>query len=586
MIDPDRALKLIREAPIIAYDVETSGLTEKDFVCGYVVTDSGASLYVPVRHEGGGNIPLAAEWEQEAAHSFRERTRRGYLTVGHNLAFDLRFSSKHGIVIDGPLEDTMINEGLIDDIAASYSLESCCERNRVTGKLGADLYRHLAAKFGGLPDRKQMANYWRLSGDDPIGVDYACGDGISTLELALAQHSMIEELGLSRVHKLECELIPHLARIRSRGVKIDSKYGEQVFKLLDLQIAEARKVLSPGFAVRSPNEIESAYRKAGIDNFDRTPTGKPSFTESWLQTNEMGQAIIKVRQLEKARDSFIVPLVETHNVKGYVHPSLNQSKSDDYGAIGGRLSCSDPNLQAYPKRNRDVGRIVRPLVIPEDGMLIAEDDFVQQEPRLFAHYSEDANLLGGYLSNPPIDVHTMAANLTGWPRDQAKRIGLGIFTGLGYNGLALKMGWPLDEATAAHKKFLDEAFPGVREFQKLAKYVMLHEGSVRTLLGRIAHKQADNLAYKAVSRIIQGSGADHMKLSLLRACQFAEANPSIQILLTIHDSFLHQFEPDAPIEELRRVIESTAQELELLLPIPVERGIGKNGAEASYGGKQ
>jgi DNA polymerase-1 len=531
------------------------------------------------------------EFEASLADAFRRRTRLGYRTVGHNLAFDLKLSARHSVYPDAPLEDTMINEGLIDDIAGSFSLDSCSARRGVTAKLGDELYRELATRFGGLPDRKQMGNFWRLPGDLPVAVDYAVGDGVSTLELWAAQQPLLDELELRKVWKLECDLIPYLARMQRRGIKVDPAYAERVMVELEGSIDNAKRALSPGFNVRSPKELEALFRSSGVVDFAQTAGGKPSFTEKWLEGNDAGRAVLAVRRLEKARDSFITPLISTNNVQGRVHPVLNQSKSDEYGAIGGRLSCSEPNLQAFPKRNYVVGKLVRPLLIPDEQFeFMGEADFSQQEPRLFAHYSEDENLLRGYNGSPVIDIHSTASALLGMPRDHAKRLGLGILTGMQPKSLAGHMGYSVDDAARDHRRFLHDAFPGIEDFQQLAKRVFKSRGYVRTILGRIAKLDHPQYAYRAVSRIIQGSGADHTKTTLLRINQYAEAYPDeINILLTIHDSFIWQssWKADNPkLREMVRIMEDVqSPPFNFATPIPVEVILGRNWGEASYGEK-
>ncbi len=585
-IDPALALRLVNEASTLIIDTETSGLDKNAFVVGWVFYAPGVHpLYVPVRHEGGGNILNAAEWQRELHYAFARRYARGHLTVGHNIAFDLKMAARAGVLIRGRLEDTMINEGLIDDYASSYSLSSCAERHRVVAKKEDEIYRHLAQVFGGVPDRSQMKNFWKLPGDDAVAVDYATGDGVTTFHVWVSQQAKLNELELRRVHQLECELIPYLAEMHRVGMRVDEKKAATIFDEIEADIKAAESVFPDGFNVNSPGQVEKLFVSNGYTDFKRTETGKPSFRADWLETNEIGQAILKVRQLRKARDSFITPLVDTYNVNGRVHPVLNQSKSDDYGAIGGRLSCSDPNMQAFPKRNKPVGKVVRQLIVPDEGMLLYESDFSQQEPRLMTHFSECAALMAGYNAVPHVDVHTIAAQLTGRPRDEAKRLGLGIFTGMGANGLAQRMGWPVEQAQQAVKQFLDEAFPEIRQLQHDTKATAQHRGYIRTLLGRRATFPDRRKAYTAFSRVIQGGGADHTKLTLLRACQFAEASGGIDILLTIHDSFIYQARPDADVAGLVRELEATAKELGLAVPIPVETGRGANWAEASYGEK-
>jgi DNA polymerase-1 len=587
-INPELALDLVRcHYKPIAFDTETTGLTVHDKICGYVITNEEYSIYVPVRHEGGGNIPNAEDFERALAGAFRDRSRLLFRTVGHNLGFDLRICLRHGIELLGPLEDTMINEAIISDITQGYSLDESCLRRKVTPKKGDELYAELARRFGGLPDRKQMGKYYKLEGDHPLVVDYATGDGISTLALWAAQQRILDADDLRRPWQLECDLLPYVARIHSRGLKIDSEYAGRVGGEIEEAIAEKSKVFVPGFNVRSPKAVEALYRTNGFtdDQFAKTNGGAFSFTEKWLETNEIGGAILAVRRLEKARDSFIAPLIDTHNVNGRVHPILNQSKSDDYGVAGVRFSCSEPNLQAFPKRNIDVGRVVRRLVVPDDGFVIEEADAKQQEPRLFTHYSGDPALVDGYRSGT-MDIHDRASEVLGLDRDTAKRLGMGMLTMMSPPTLAGHMRWPIERARDAHRAFLTDAFPHIKTFQDTAVHVFKRRGYVKTLLGRRAYLDEPKFAYRAVSRIIQNGGGEHLKMCLLRACQYEDAYPDqIQILLTIHDSLLWQRRPDHDVRDLIRSIEHVAELLELAVPIPFGLGSGKDWAQASYGDK-
>jgi len=595
-IDPDMALRLVRSwTGILAFDSETTGLEHKDYVVGYVITANYHSLYIPVRHGGGGNIPDPDSFEEALADAFKERSRKGYRTVGHHLGFDLRMSGKTGfggkkvaVILGSPLEDTMINEALIDDRTIGYGLDECCLRHGVTPKKGDELYKLLAERFGGLPDRKSMKNYWRLEGDNPVAVDYATGDGISTIELWSSQQKYLTEEDsagdtLQTVHRLECDLLPYLARMYLRGIKIDPEYTETVMVDLEARINTAKQKFEPGFNVRSPDQVEKLYRANGYtdDMFDRTEKGAPSFKEKWLETNDIGEAIVAVRQLEKARDSFIKPLIDTHNHFGRVHTVLHQSKSDDYGVAGARLSASDPNLQAFPKRNEEVGKVVRPLVIPDFGY-ICEFDFQQQEPRFFTHLSEEPALLEGYRTGT-MDMHDLARDILGLPRKTAKRLGMGMLTMMSPKTLAMHMGCSVEQAAVWHRAFLSDAFPKIGQLQQDIVAAFRNRGVVKSILRRRAYLENKRFAYQGVSRVIQNSGGDHMKTAMLRLNQYEDAYPDeFQVLLSIHDSGIFQTEQRKHAEEAKRLMENVANEFNLLVPIPVDTGWGRNWSEASY----
>jgi DNA polymerase I-like protein with 3'-5' exonuclease and polymerase domains len=596
IIDPELALMMIRESKIIASDTETSGLNPlTDFICGHVVTDHSHSVYVPVRHEAGGNIPDVEGFERELKKAYADRARLGYRTVGHNFAFDLRFYAWAGITLGGQLEDTQGNEGLIDDTTIGYSLEDCCLRHQVTPKKGDALYRAIADRFGGIPDRKQMANFWRMPGDQYEVVDYATGDGDSTLALWESQQTILDDEELRVPWQLECDLLAYVARLHRRGIPVDMAYKPEMDAIIAKQLAEAKTAFPQGFNPRSPKDVEALYRANGYDtkDFDLTETGKFSFTEKFLETNDIGAAMLGIKRIEKARDSFVTPLFVSNNKDGRVHPQLHQSKSDEYGAMGARFSCSAPNLQAFTKRMKEIGKMVRRPLIADPGMLFEEGDAIQQEPRFFTHYSQDAALIEGY-KDPEFSIHQRANDLmfASSDYDKAKRMCMGILSMMGIRALGGHLRVPFSEAKRLRNTFMDNAFPQIGDFQEQAVRIFRNRGYVKSILGRKARLEKPDLAYKAVSRIIQNSGGDHNKTCLLRAMQYEDAYPDkVQIFLPIHDSVVWQRDPGHSPKELVAVMENVANEFNLSIPIPFEVGSApiKNGvshwADASYGDK-
>ena len=97
----------------------------------------------------------------------------------------------------------------------------------------------------------------------------------------------------------------------------------------------------------------------------------------------------------------------------------------------------------------------------------------------------------------------------------------------------------------------------------------------------------------AVSRTIQGSAADQMKLLLLQGLQYCESDPKVEVLMTIHDSVLFQCQIGTDLKAFRRAIEDMTNLYQIIggrhvpmkVPFPVEIGLGANWAEASYSKK-
>lgn len=599
------ALRAVREAPILAYDTEGSGLDwKRNQAVGYVITpDRNNSWYIPVRHGGGGNLvdrnctPLVAadkktprhSFEVELAAAFEERRQRGFVTVGHYIGFDAHFSANEGIMLGRNLEDTGINEALLDEYSRSFSLDSCAKAHGVTAKKGDELYKHMALKFGGEAERNQMGNFWRLSGDDPIAVEYAAGDGLTTFELREAQNKKLNDEGLSFIHNIESQLIWTVFRVERRGIRVDIDRLQQVRDEITRRIATAMQKLPPRFNPRSSTQMKKLMEDTGHTDWPSTELGNPSFTEKWLKKHDTGRAVIDVRQLTNLENSFLSPLAERHLFEGRVFSTLNQMKTDDYGTISGRFSCSNPNMQQVPKRNKELGRLFRSIFIPDEGMELYECDYSQCEPRLFAHYAQEPVLLAGYSADPPRDVHQVVADMFRVERDPtAKRMNMGIFTGMQAKALAAHMGWDIPYATEMWNKWFSE-FSGIRTFQNDAKNKMKERGYVWTLLKRKCRLDHPQFAYRATSKIIQGSNADIVKRKMLDMDMILESSGDpMHILMTIHDAFTNQApkssEGRAMINEMTRICcDVQTPPYNLRVPFVMDVGHGPNWAEATYG---
>ena len=177
----------------------------------------------------------------------------------------------------------------------------------------------------------------------------------------------------------------------------------------------------------------------------------------------------------------------------------------------------------------------------------------------------------------------MASSLMGIDRQFAKTLGLSIFNGMTPKTLATRLNVPELEAKRLYNDFF-RAFPEIAQFKNDAANVAAQRGYVRTILGRRQHFPQELSTHVAVSRIIQGSAGDHMKVRLLDACKWVEANGAgiIDILMTIHDAVIWQAEGGMGITELREILENPGDPLFLSTPMPVEISAGRNWAEASW----
>lgn len=613
----EEALRAVAESPIISYDVETSGVDwKRNAVVGYVITvDSHNNWYVPVRHGGGGNLadgePLNAAtvtgemprhpFELSLARAFDERNRRGFLTVGHNIKFDCHLSANHGVMLGRNLNCTQITEALIDEYAGSYSLDSCCKRHRVTEKKGDELYEHMARMFGGDAKRGVMQHYWRLAGDDPLAVEYAMGDGVSTLDLWRSQTNIVHEpyhadYTLENIFKLENDLIWTVFRLERIGMRIDEDRLQWAFDEVARIVKNESQDFPSDFNVRSGAQVKKWLEERGVTEFPRTeptarfPDGQVSIRQKWLEGHSVGRPIVAVRNAMDLESKFLAPLRDRHLFKGRVHATLNQLRQDDYGTVTGRFSCNEPNLQQISKRNKALGKILRSVFIPDEGKTIYEADYSQAEPRTFAHYTQSPKIMEGYLQTPFVDMHSVVARELGVDRGTVgKRLNMGMLTGLGPKTLAEHMEWPVDKARKTWEWYMTEFFPELKTFHKSATKAYEQRGFVRTMLGRRCNLNKRDLSYQAVSRIIQGTGADIMKYKLLEADRMCEADGDVvNLLITIHDSFVFQAPPERRefVDDMIKRLSSVQEEpFNMRVPFLMDVGSGPNWAIASYGDK-
>lgn len=624
----------------LALDTETSGLDwRRNHIVGYVLTFSPRpddSYYIPFRHLGSANVggqsgPTTLDgWDGKLSRGEKELLdallRPEVQAVGHNLSFDLKFLYRvAGTRAFIPqYEDTIINEPLINEFAPKFGLEHCCLRHGVQPKLSKEIVAYLRAKFPEIKsDREAMGHYWRLSGDDPMAVEYAEGDGTSTWQLRDAQ--MVEiakpvEIGvydgvplmsdMKTVHNIESRLIRVLARMTCKGIRVDVEALEDLIHNkktgLNARIDKMMQILPPGASIWGKADLVPYFEKLGHTDWPVTAKKrKPSITEAWLKTFPAGQEVLKVRQLTHLRDSFILPLLNDHLWNGRCHANFNQLRNDDFGTITGRLSCDSPNLQQAHKRDAERGRILRGLFLPDPGMIFGEVDYSQCEPRLLAYYSRAKVLLDGYRAVPSVDAHTAvtrAMNLSkgydDWDkakqkaaRENGKRVNQTLVTGGGKGVIVAKYGVDPAEVGQIWNDYF-RAMPEIKQLQRIAGNKMRMRGFVTSLLGRRARLRDPDKSYIAVNRLLQCGNADILKSKMVEIDDYleSEGRPPVDLLNNIHDAFDFQFDPAhrKVYDECLAIMTKFGPDdlIPLDVPMEIDAGEGSTWAEATFGAEE
>lgn len=518
--------------------------------------------------------------------------RQGRLIFGHNLAFDLKFLHRIGLTkFDANFEDTMLNSTLLNEWQSSFSLDYSCKVYGVSQKK-TTIYDYIATKFG-VPSKGAMGHFWRLAGDDPQTVEYAAGDGVSTWQLREKQAVELELQNLTLVHGVECRLVPVLARMMTRGVKIDEERLHEVKRIVEQKRDAALRELPEGFNSRAPSQVRALMEKDGYLDWPMTapskthPKGVPSFNEQWLLTNPIGQKIVAARKCSNLLASFIDPMIETHLWCGRCHPDYNQLRGDEFGTITGRLSSSNPNLQQVSKRNKDLGRLHRSIFVPDNGMLWGSADYKQMEPTLLAYYSRCKVLMDGFKANPPVDPHQAVATAAGIDRETGKRVNQTIITGGGKKVLVSRYGVDPGRVDQVWNDYF-AAMPEIRTIQKQSSARMQQRGYVLSLLGRRCRLNDPNKSYVALNRLLQGGNADCLKIKMCEVDDYLKSEGDrVNLLNNVHDALDYQFRSgdEKVYKEALRIMTSFGDKdvIKLDIPVAVDADTGRNWAEATFG---
>lgn len=597
----------LKEAKTVIYDSETSGLDfKRNHIVGHVITfdaNPENSWYLPVRHAGTKNLENKCgpaeknSWDGKTELwedvLIRLLDRNELTVVGHNLAFDLKFMSRVGAKLTAKYQDTMINAPLLDEWSSKFSLEYLANRANLTPKKSELIEHHLRRMFPDIKaDEKPMSHFWRLSGNDPMAVEYACGDGITTFELRNWQQLRLSQENLLKVQSIENRLIPVLARMSVKGIRVDTEYLDQLQLYVTSKIDELSNAIPEGLNARSPIEMEKYCRDNGATHWPKTPKGQPSFPETFLSTFEAGQRIVQLRKYMTLLSMFIVPLKETHMYNGRVHSNFHQLRGDGFGIVTGRVACSEPSLQQIPKRDKRLGPIFRACFIPDDGMIFADPDYSQLEPRLLAYYSRthahpSGVLYNDYRNNPNADAHQAVADAAGIERTWGKNANMTIINGGGRGVLISKYHVPADKVDQLLVDYF-KAMPEVKALQNNAANRMRARGYIISLLGRRSRILDKGKAYMAINRLLQCGNADIIKLKMVEVDDYlASVGRPLEVLNTVHDALLMQY-PKEESHHYHKCLEIMTQcgagdMIELDVPLKVNSSEGEDWSIATYG---
>lgn len=225
------------------------------------------------------------------------------------------------------------------------------------------------------------------------------------------------------------EGVKALATVEANGIRVDVDYYKSIQRKLirqteelDNQITESKagQLWASHFGnkmnLNSRTQLATVlFDLLGHDSKLKTKGGKDSASEEAIKLidDPVVKLFIESQKLKKTASTYIQNMLEHTTPKGFLHPSFHLHLTTSF-----RSSCSDPNFQNIPIRDKEVGEIVRSGIIPREGHCLVEVDYSAIEVRVAACYHKDPTMIE-YIEDETKDMHAdMAAECYMLPKSE------------------------------------------------------------------------------------------------------------------------------------------------------------------------
>jgi DNA polymerase-1 len=340
-----------------------------------------------------------------------------------------------------------------DDAEQARADEESREEEALSNKLAAACLRYgVLHPFGGDKERLQHSflEHPEKAPFTKEQIEYAAADAVAAAELYFPQVQAATLAGVLQ-HLIDVEMpwVVTNARMAWRGVRKDRALCARVKQTAGEHLAALKEFIA-GHGIASPEshpQLKAFFEARGLIHlFSRD--GKITFDKDMLDEVADHHPVIpplraarRINTLLKSRileDEFV-------GADGRLHPNYTQ-----LGTHTGRQTSSAPNILG-------LGRVFRPLILPEDGRGLGEVDLSQIEVGIAAAVYHDDRLVemfntGDVYSAMALDFyrdrlpeadrdlpHEEFKNKYKDKRARMKVCTLGIIYGLTPHGLALRL---------------------------------------------------------------------------------------------------------------------------------------------------
>ncbi len=397
---------------------------------------------------------------------------------------------------------------------------------------------------------------------------------------------------------LEMPLSLVLFEMQENGVLLNTdllkkQSDEMAERLKDFE-REIFNIAGKNFNINSPQQLSDIlFNTLNLPHGKKTKSGIYSTNEevlSDLSWHPLPDLILKYRTLAKLKNTYTDKLPQMVDFNFRIHTHFKQT-----GAVTGRLSSAEPNLQNIPIRTLE-GKKIRQAFIAPIGKQILSADYSQIELRIMAHLSGDLNLIRAFQNKA--DIHKIsAAQIFKIPlasvdenqRRIAKSINFGLIYGMSSFGLSKQLNITVMEAENYMGRYFNQ-YPQVLEYMEKTRECAIKNGYVETIFGRrlyLPDLYSENMHKKkaaeraAINAPLQGSAADLIKRAMIKiAKDLKETNNPSLLILQVHDELILEV-PKAMLEETQHlVVSEMCAAAQLKVPLEVSIGTAQNWADA------
>ena len=596
-------LKNIEINGIVSIDTETTSI---DAVSAQLVgislsIEPGNAIYIPLNHkskEGGLIADKINQLDTNLVLSLLKPILEdaSIIKIGQNIKYDMTVLHNAGDINIYPYHDTMLMSFALDAGKQSgHGMDSLSKKHLNITPIS---YSEITGKG------KDQVTFDYVTLEKAL--EYAAQDADITLRLYIfLKDRLVKENMVSLYETIERPLPNVIAYMERNGVGINSNYLKNLSSIFINKMNPIKEKIfnlaGEEFNISSPKQLaEILYNKLGLKGGKKGKSGLYSTSAAVLEKlsqdgNEICQLILEWRALQKLKSTYSDALVDQINpFTKRVHSHFQMT-----GAMTGRFSSSNPNLQNIPIKTED-GRAIRRAFIAEENKKIVACDYSQIELRLLAEVANIEPLIKAFKNN--IDVHTLTAsqvfmvdkeNVTSTMRRNAKTINFGIIYGQSAFGLAKQLNISRTEAKEYIELYFNQ-YPGIKKYMENTQDFARRNGFVETIYGRRCYIPSINdknpmiragAERQAINAPLQGAAADIIKRSMKYFPEILiKNNIDAKLILQVHDELVFEC-ASVDVDRLIAIVKSEMINapqpgFKMKVPLEVEIGIGNNWDEA------